>query len=135
VRTFNQPPAGGFRVHRNRRKAVGRLHPVLLRNGRHFPAVEWLHIGETRDAPRCHRSIDHADVAGRRCGSNAAPIGIAEYRELQGIVRPVGDARAVHDRLSQLDFSSELVVNADAPALQDAFNRFTFETAATSPNH
>ena len=52
-------------------------------------------------------------------------IGIAEYRELQGIVRPVGDARAVHDRLSQLGFTSELVVNADGPTLQDAFNRFT----------
>jgi hypothetical protein len=52
-------------------------------------------------------------------------IGIAEYRELQGIVRPVGDARAVHDRLSQLGFTSELVVNADGPTLQDAFTRFT----------
>jgi uncharacterized protein len=52
-------------------------------------------------------------------------IGIAEYRELQGIVRPIGDARAVHDRLSQLGFTSELVVNADGPALQDAFTRFT----------
>jgi uncharacterized protein len=52
-------------------------------------------------------------------------IGIAEYRELQGIVRPVGDARAVHDRLSQLGFTSELMVNADGPTLQEAFNRFT----------
>ena len=55
----------------------------------------------------------------------AIVIGIGEYRELQGIVRPVGDARAVHDRLSQLGFTSELVVNADGPTLQDAFNRFT----------
>src|SRR5215204_3222021 len=52
-------------------------------------------------------------------------IGIGEYRELQDIVRPVGDARAVHDRLSQLGFTSELVVDADGPTLQDAFNRFT----------
>src|SRR4051812_17473635 len=52
-------------------------------------------------------------------------IGIAEYRELQGIIRPVGDARAVHDRLSQLGFTSELMVNADSPTLQDAFKRFT----------
>src|SRR3954463_14428470 len=55
----------------------------------------------------------------------AIVIGIGEYRELQGIVRPIGDARAVHDRLSQLGFTSELVVNADGPALQDAFTRFT----------
>jgi hypothetical protein len=55
----------------------------------------------------------------------AIVIGIGEYRELQGIVRPVGDARAVHDRLSQLGFTAGLVVNADGPALQDAFNRFT----------
>ena len=55
----------------------------------------------------------------------AIVIGIGEYRELQGIVRPVGDARAVHDRLSQLGFNAGLVVNVDGPALQDAFNRFT----------
>ena len=55
----------------------------------------------------------------------AIVIGIGEYRELQGIVRPVDDARAVHDRLSQLGFTAGLVVNADGPALQDAFNRFT----------
>src|SRR5215217_8575289 len=52
-------------------------------------------------------------------------VGIEDYRDLQGIVRPVGDARAVHDRLSQLGFASELVVNADGPTLQDAFTRFT----------
>ena len=38
----------------------------------------------------------------------AIVIGIGEYRELQGIVRPVGDARAVHDRLSQLGFTAGL---------------------------
>jgi uncharacterized protein len=55
----------------------------------------------------------------------AIVIGIGEYRELQGIVRPVGDAHTVHDRLSQLGFTAGLVLNADGPALQDAFNRFT----------
>src|SRR5829696_7936612 len=55
----------------------------------------------------------------------AIVIGIGEYRELQGIVRPVGDAHTVHDRFSQLGFTAGLVLNADGPALQDAFNRFT----------
>ena len=64
-------------------------------------------------------------AAAAQAQRRAIVIGIAEYRELQGIVRPVGDARAVHDRLSQLGFNSGLVVNADGPTLQDAFNRFT----------
>jgi len=34
----------------------------------------------------------------------ALVVGIGEYRELRGIVRPAGDARAVHDRLSRLGF-------------------------------
>src|SRR5215207_3849796 len=64
-------------------------------------------------------------AAAAQAQRRAFVIGIADYRELQSIVRPVGDARAVHDRLSQLGFTSELVVNADGPALLDAFNRFT----------
>ena len=52
-------------------------------------------------------------------------VGIEDYRDLRGIVRPVSDARAVHDRLSQLGFTSELVVNLDGRALEEAFSRFT----------
>ncbi len=55
----------------------------------------------------------------------ALVVGIGEYRELRGIVRPAGDARAVHDRLTQLGFASELVVEPDGRALDEAFRRFS----------
>jgi len=50
----------------------------------------------------------------------ALVIAIAEYAELRGAGRPVGDARAIHERLSQLAFSSELVLNVDERTLDDA---------------
>jgi hypothetical protein len=60
-------------------------------------------------------------------------IDIAEYRELQGIVRPVGDARAVPDRLSQLGFTSELVLNVDGPTLQEVGTVTCVPTSTTRP--
>ena len=67
----------------------------------------------------------HGTAAAQGQRRLAFVVGIEDYRDLRGIVRPVSDARAVHDRLSQLGFTSELVVNLDGRALEEAFSRFT----------
>ncbi len=67
----------------------------------------------------------HGTAAAQGQRRLAFVVGIEDYRDLRGIVRPVSDARAVHDRLSLLGFTSELVVNLDGRALEEAFSRFT----------
>ena len=67
----------------------------------------------------------HGTAAAQGQRRLAFVVGIEDYRDLRGIVRPVSDARAVHDRLSQLGFTSELVVNLDGRALEEALSRFT----------
>ncbi len=54
----------------------------------------------------------------------ALVIGIAEYRNLPGLVRPTGDARAVRDALAYTGFEAELVLDPDGQALREAFDRF-----------
>src|SRR4051812_1314946 len=55
----------------------------------------------------------------------ALVIGISNYQNLRGIVRPAGDARAVHETLVGLNFASNLVLDADTHTLNDAVQRFT----------
>lgn len=55
----------------------------------------------------------------------ALVVGVAEYRELPGIVRSSGDARAVHDALTRIGFEADLLLDADGRALDDAVDRFT----------
>lgn len=55
----------------------------------------------------------------------ALVIGIAEYRDLPGIVRSQVDARAVRDALTAIGFEADLVLDPDGSALDDAVDRFT----------
>lgn len=71
-------------------------------------ALTWIGIGEAQ--------------AQRRV---ALVIGAAEYRELPGIVRSAGDARAVKEALETLGFVADLVLDPDGRALDDAVDRFT----------
>lgn len=53
----------------------------------------------------------------------ALVIGISEYQHLRSMVRPAGDARAVHDALTRLGFQSNLVLDANQNELDAAFQR------------
>src|SRR3954451_7639261 len=55
----------------------------------------------------------------------ALVVGISNYQNLRGIVRPAGDARVVHEALVGLNFASNLVLDADTHTLNDAVQRFT----------
>ena len=55
----------------------------------------------------------------------ALVIGISGYQNLRGIVRPTGDARAVHEAFVALGFESNLVLDADGRTVDDAVQRFT----------
>ena len=66
-------------------------------------------------------SVDAAHAERRR----ALVVGIAEYRELPGILRSSGDARAVSESLTQIGFEADLLLEADARVLDDAVDQFT----------
>jgi hypothetical protein len=66
-------------------------------------------------------SADPAYAERRR----ALVVGIAEYRDLQAIVRSASDARAVSETLTQIGFDADLALEVDARALDDAIDRFT----------
>jgi uncharacterized protein len=52
-------------------------------------------------------------------------VGIAEYRELPGIVRSAADARAVSQSLTEIGFEVDLVLEPDGRGLDEAAERFT----------
>ena len=51
-------------------------------------------------------------------------IGISEYQALRSMVRPAGDARAVHEALTRLGFESDLVLAAGQSEFNAAVERF-----------
>lgn len=55
----------------------------------------------------------------------ALVIGVSNYQNLRGIVRPTGDARAVHEAFVTLGLESSLVLDADTRTLEAAVQRFT----------
>ena len=55
----------------------------------------------------------------------ALVVGISEYRELPSIVRSAQDARVIHDALARIGVETELLLEPDTRAFDEAVDQFT----------